>query len=43
MLFLNIYGKHGTVDSCYLEFQGTLKNFEISVPRHIGIAELRKK
>ena len=32
-----------TVDSRYLEFQGTLKYFEIFVPRHIRFAELRKK
>ena len=35
---------HGyTVDSRYLEFQGTLKYFEISVPHHIRFAEFRKK
>ena len=28
-----------TVDSRYLEFQGTLKYFEISVPRHIRFSE----
>ena len=28
-----------TVDSRYLEFQGTIKYFEISVPRHIRFAE----
>ena len=32
-----------TVDSRYLKFQGTLKYFEISVPRHIRFAEFRKK
>ena len=32
-----------TVDSRYLEFQGTVKYFEISVPRHIRFAELRKQ
>ena len=33
-----------TVDSRYLEFQGTVwKYFEISVHRHIRFAELRKK
>ena len=32
-----------TVESHYLEAQGTLKYFEISVPRHIKFAELRKK
>ena len=31
-----------TFDSCYLEVQGTLKYFEISVPQHIRIADLRK-
>ena len=33
-----------TINSRYLEFQGTpsLKHFEISVPRHIRFAELRK-
>ena len=36
--------ENNTADSRYLEFQGTLlKCFEISVPRHIRIAELRKK
>ena len=32
-----------TVDSRYLEFQGTLKYFEISVRQHIRFAEFRKK
>ena len=32
-----------TVDSHYLEFQGPLKYFEISIVRHIRFAELRKK
>ena len=32
-----------TVDSRYLEFRGTIKYFEISVPRHIRFAEFRKK
>ena len=32
-----------TVDSRYLEFQGAIKYFEISVPRRIRFAELRKK
>ena len=31
-----------TVDSRYLEFQGTLKHFEMSVPRYIRVAEVRK-
>ena len=31
------------VNPRYLEVQGTLKHFEISVPRHIRFAELRKK
>ena len=33
---------HNTVDSRYLEFQGTLEHFEISVPRNIRVAEVRK-
>ena len=33
-----------TVDSLYLEVQGTLLNsFDLSVPRYIRFAELRKK
>ena len=32
-----------TVDSRYLEFQETVKYFEISVHRHIRFAELRKQ
>ena len=35
--------KNYTVDSRYLEFQGTLKYFEISVLQHIRFAEWRKK
>ena len=35
--------KKYTVDSRYLEFQGTLIFFEISVLRHIRLAEFRKK
>ena len=35
--------RKGTVDSRYLEFQGTLwKHFEISVPRNIRVVEVRK-
>ena len=34
---------YNAVDSRYLEVQGLLKYFEISVPRHIRFAELRKK
>ena len=30
-----------TVDSRYLEFKGTLKHFEISVPRHIRVDRVR--
>ena len=41
---INMHVLHSyTVDSRYLEFQGTLKYFEISVVRHIRFAELRKK
>ena len=35
--------KEYTVDSRYLEFQETLKQFEISVSRHIRFLELKKK
>ena len=31
-----------TFDSRYLEFQGSLKHFEISVPRHIRVERVRK-
>ena len=34
----NILVKYGTVDSCYLK----ILYFEISIPRHIRFAELRK-
>ena len=40
---INLVLTLNTVDSRYLEFQGTLKNFEVSVPRHIRFAKLRKK
>ena len=42
-MMLFFFSSDYTVDSRYLEFQGTLKHFEISVPRHIRFSELMKK